>query len=396
MASVVRTYLFVVAAALIMTLGLATGAAAEEPFCFECHDEFPEVSAPHDPADSGECTACHEDHGDDEELRLVEEGAALCYQCHDEMTGKGSIHPPVEDGECTSCHNPHGSNNEGLLVVGAEELCFECHDEVPEVASPHDPVASGECAACHQPHASDNGALLVTSVETLCYECHDEMTAGASIHPPVEDGECTSCHSPHGSENTPLLVTAAEELCFECHDSGFDDVVVHAAMDDGCGECHEPHTSEHPKLFTANLTLERLARFEEAQGELCFNCHDAEALTTKGSEDTEFRNGQENLHALHLTGGAKPNKYGFIKKKDGQTCVACHLPHSSLQHSLVRTEFECKGIFCYTMRFRPNESGGTCIVGCHKPRTYSRNATKESSTARAGVSVSSGMQTPSP
>ena len=95
MAPAVRTYLFVVAAALIVTLGLATGAAAQEPECFECHDEFPEVSAVHDPVDSGECTACHEDHGDAEELMLVEEGAALCYQCHDEMTAGASIHPPV-------------------------------------------------------------------------------------------------------------------------------------------------------------------------------------------------------------------------------------------------------------------------------------------------------------
>ena len=89
---------------------------------------------------------------------------------------------------------------------------------------------------------------------------------------------------------------------------------------------------------------------------------------TKGG-DTDFRKGEENLHSLHLKGGAKPNKYGFIKKKDGQTCVACHLPHSSLQDRLIRTEFECKGIFCYTMRFMPNSSGGTCVVGCHKPKT---------------------------
>jgi len=167
-------------------------------------------------------------------------------------------------------------------------------------------------------------------------------------------------------------------------------------MDDGCSECHDPHASEHPRLFTANLTLERVARFEEQQGELCFNCHDVEALTTKETEDTEFRHGNENLHALHLNGGAKPNRYGFVKKKDGQTCVGCHLPHSSLQQRLLRTEFECKGIFCYTMRFRPNDSGGTCIVGCHKPRTYSRDAAADASSISAGVSVTAETRTTTP
>jgi predicted CXXCH cytochrome family protein len=191
-------------------------------------------------------------------------------------------------------------------------------------------------------------------------------------------------------------VTPREELCFECHDEGFSDPVEHAALDEGCGECHQPHTSEYPRLFTANLTLERLARYEEEQAGLCFNCHDAEVMAAAQSEDTNFRHGTTNLHNLHLNGGAKPNKYGFVKKKDGQTCVACHLPHSSLQQSLLRTAFECKGIFCYTMKFRPNETGGTCIVGCHKPRTYSREATQESSTAKASSTVTAGTLTASP
>jgi predicted CXXCH cytochrome family protein len=279
--------------AVFLAFSMPTTARAEEPFCYECHDEMPEVAHPHDPADSGDCTACHEDHGDDEELRLVEEGAALCYQCHDEFAAEASIHPPVEDGECSSCHNPHGSDHETMLTASPEELCLECHED------------------------------------------------------------------------------------------GMSDPVAHAALDDGCSECHRPHTSPYPRLFTDNLTLERLNRFTEEQATLCFNCHEPDVLTTDRTDETEFRHGQENLHALHLKGGAKPNKYGFTKPKDGQTCIACHLPHTSLQERLVRDSFECKGIACYTMRFRPNETGGTCIVGCHKPRTYSRNASDESSSAKA-------------
>jgi predicted CXXCH cytochrome family protein len=355
--------------------------AAAEPVCYECHDELPAVSNPHDPVDSGECESCHEDHGDDEELRLVEEGSALCYQCHDEMTG-ASVHPPIEDGECTSCHSPHGSDNSAMLIASAEEICMECHD-APEGASLHAAVDEG-CTVCHVPHTSPNSPLLTAPSEELCMECHD-APEGAVVHAAVDEG-CTACHVPHSSENSPLLTASQEELCFECHESeGFTHDNTHAAVDDGCTACHNPHASENEKLFVANLTLERLALFEEEQATLCFECHDAGSLTSKGGEDTDFRNGAENLHALHLNGGAKPNKYGFIKKKAGQTCVACHLPHSSRQDKLIRTEFECKGIFCYTMRYVPNSVGGTCIVGCHKPKTYSRDAAKESTAQAPGV-----------
>ena len=57
-------------------------ARAEEPLCFECHDDFPNkmkaFKFTHDPAATGDCTACHLDHKDEEKLMLVREGAALC------------------------------------------------------------------------------------------------------------------------------------------------------------------------------------------------------------------------------------------------------------------------------------------------------------------------------
>ena len=199
------------ALAALVAFSVPTTVVAEEPSCYECHDEMPAVAHPHDPADSGDCTACHEDHGDDEELRLVEEGAALCYQCHDEFAAEASIHPPVEDGECTACHNPHGSDHATILIVSSDKLCFECHDEFP---------------------------------------------AETSMHSPVEDGDCTACHNPHGSDHETILIVSPEKLCFECHEDGMSDPVAHAALDDGCGECHRPHTSPYPRLFTANLTLE--------------------------------------------------------------------------------------------------------------------------------------------
>jgi predicted CXXCH cytochrome family protein len=284
----------------------------------------------------------------------------------------------------------------GFLVFASvparaeDPFCFECHDDFPArmkgFAFTHDPAAGGECTACHLDHKDEEKLMLVKEGSALCYECHDDLAQGSSVHAPVAKGNCTGCHNPHGSANKKLLVAAGNALCEKCHASSpeFKRKVSHAALDDGCAGCHRPHASENPRLLAKNLTMDRLALFDPKQAELCLDCHDLESFTKPQSEDTGFRMGTTNLHALHLNGGATPNKYGIIKKKDGQTCFACHLPHTADQNMLLRTEFQCTGIFCYTMRFIQNEKGGTCVVGCHKPRAYSRDG--QDSNATAGVS----------
>jgi predicted CXXCH cytochrome family protein len=249
-----------------------------------------------------------------------------------------------------------------------EPPCFECHDKFPEFAFSHDPAASGDCMACHLDHKDEEKLMLVKEGAALCLECHDDMAQGTSVHTPVKDGKCTACHNPHGSASKKLLVAAGTALCEKCHagSSEFKRKVAHDAIDD-CSSCHLPHSSGNKRLLTKGLTLDRLA-FTKAQG-----------------EDTGFRMGTTNLHALHLMGGAPSatSKYGIVKKKDGQTCYACHLPHTSDQGKLLRTEYQCTGTFCYTMRFVKTEQGGTCVVGCHKPQTYSRDGQNPSATAEA-------------
>jgi predicted CXXCH cytochrome family protein len=274
------------------------------------------------------------------------------------------------------------------LPARAEEpFCFECHDDFPNkmkaFAFTHEPAANGECTACHVDHKDQEKLMLVKEGADLCYECHDNMATGTSVHAPVAAGKCTDCHNPHGSATKKMLVAGGQKLCEKCHANSpeFGRKVMHAALDDGCSTCHKPHNSTFPKLLTANLTLDRLARFDPSQAQLCFGCHEEKSYTASQSEDTGFRMGQTNLHALHLNGGAVPNKYGILKKKDGQTCFACHLPHSADQERLVRTEYLCTGTACFTMRYIRNDKGGTCVVGCHKPRTYARDGMDPNSTA---------------
>jgi len=274
-----------------------------------------------------------------------------------------------------------GLSSVAVVPARAEDpFCFECHDDFPKMMKgfkfTHDPAAGGECTACHLDHKDAEKLMLVREGAALCYECHDNMAVGASVHPPVAEGKCISCHNPHGSQNKKLLVAPGKALCEKCHATNpeFKGRVIHAAIDDGCSDCHLPHASKNIRLLAKNLLTDRLALFDPKQAELCFSCHDLETFTTPQTEDTGFRSGTRNLHALHLNGGAVPNKYGIVKKKDGQTCFACHLPHTAHQEKLLRTEYQCTGTMCYTMRFAQNEQGGTCVVGCHKPMTYSRVA----------------------
>ncbi len=98
----------------VLVAGLSTVAVvparAEEPFCFECHDDFPEkmkaFKVTHPPAADGDCTACHLDHEDEEKLMLVSEGAALCNECHDDLAQGASVHPPVSRGQVHQLPQP--------------------------------------------------------------------------------------------------------------------------------------------------------------------------------------------------------------------------------------------------------------------------------------------------
>ena len=90
-------------------------------------------------------------------------------------------------------------------------------------------------------------------------------------------------------------------------------------------------------------------------------------------EATNFRDGSRNLHSLHVQGALVPNKYGIVKRGKARSCSVCHNPHGSSQPASLIREYNCQGVFCFTMTYYPLEDGGKCMVGCHKPRSYRRS-----------------------
>ena len=290
-------------------------ARAEDPVCFECHDDFPNkmkaFKFTHDPAAGGECTACHLDHKDEEKLMLVKEGAALCYECHDNMA-HGDVGPPAGGGG-------------------------QVH-RLPQ------PPRFGEQEAPRRRRAARSARSATPRAR-----------------------------SSRGRSPTPRSTTAAATAI-----------------------ARTPRKTRACSRKTS--CMDRLALFDPKQAELCLGCHDLETFTKAQTEDTGFRMGTTNLHALHLNGGAVPNKYGIVKKKDGQTCFACHLPHTAHQEKLLRTEYQCTGHLLLHDALCPRTptGGPASSAATSRRRTRGRPGPERDRRSREKRSSASGPAAPPP
>jgi hypothetical protein len=83
-------------------------------------------------------------------------------------------------------------------------------------------------------------------------------------------------------------------------------------------------------------------------------------LTQKTSGLTNFRNGERNLHFVHVN-----------KSDRGRNCRACHDAHASPNALHVRSSVPY-GSWQMPINFQQTQSGGSCAPGCHKPFEYDR------------------------
>jgi predicted CXXCH cytochrome family protein len=314
--------------------------------CFTamCHNGFGKKKFLHEPASEGdECTSCHEAVKEgSHSFQLAAEGKELCFQCHEEEKFQGkAVHEPVSEGECTSCHSPHQSDNpKQLLAPPNKEICFQCHEEEGfEGKTVHGPVAEGKCISCHSPHASNNPKQLLKPVPELCFTCHNVprkdasgkkippisplfYNKGGKLHMPFKEGKCLSCHFPHGSNNHRLLVR------------------------------------EYPSNF--------YSAYSEKAYSLCLECHGKmkKVLREPNTEtDTDFRNGDLNLHYRH------------VSRIKGRTCRACHHHHGSSNEKLIREEFQF-GERMLQLQYEKLDKGARCAPVCHMKVEYDRENPK--------------------
>jgi len=354
-----------------------------QKLCLVCHQQKQEeLNEPviHPPVKEG-CTDCHDPHQSTMRFQLRGNGkslSSLCFTCHEEtIFSKSHRHGPVGAGDCIACHRPHAGPNKKLLIAPTEkgELCFKCHQDRKDGFNRkhiHPPVAK-DCGNCHDPHSSEYRYQLVSDTKTLCKNCHGKRDSGVykdiasakTKHPPVDNGRCTDCHNVHSSDYQPLLKNSTEKLCFNCHVDLGDDVAEskhrHGPTKTGdCTSCHKVHGSEFAKLLVRYFPGNFYSEYNPDQYNLCFGCHNKDIAKKKFTTTlTNFRDGEYNLHYFH------------VNMKKGRTCIACHAPHASNQNKHVRYEVPF-GDWSYPINFTIRPTGGTCIVGCHAPKTYDR------------------------
>lgn len=304
--------------------------------------------------------------------RPAEAAGAESCGCHPHKAEKTFIHIPVKNGECTSCHKPTGQKHPrfkkesfSLTDRGKAGLCNECHESKNSKKHVHAPVAAGDCIDCHDPHQSDSKYQLKGAGAALCYQCHEKNNFNKSFpHRPIAEGKCISCHDPHQSDNKYMLKSVGVNLCMGCHDKAeFIGVSVHAPVADGeCSACHATHGTQYPHLLKAAAPDEMYQSFDKSNFALCFGCHtDTLADSQRTDVETNFRNGIFNLHYLHVN-----------KVEKGRSCKVCHDPHAASQPRLISSKISGFGRWRIPIRYTKTEVGGTCVVGCHKPKSYDR------------------------
>lgn len=351
--------------------------AERAELCFACHEDSRDLMLAafvHTPVAEGDCTGCHDPHQSDHKFTLIGDAKSLCFACHEEGLFMGeSVHGPVAVGDCNACHNPHASEFKAQLLDDPIGICFTCHDDrrnMMEMRHIHPPVQE-DCMGCHAAHASNASMLLNVDTPALCFQCHPDLEGYMSAshpHTPVSGGQCGSCHAPHASDNPKLFPRTPETLCFECHTELAEYVSaqtnLHGPVGEGdCNGCHDPHGSEFHRILRQFFPEEFYSPYAEENYASCFECHNHQiAMEAETETLTGFRDGNQNLHHLHVNKDVK-----------GRSCKACHQVHASTQDKHIRLTVPYGSIkWELPVTFTKNEDGGYCQVGCHAPKGYKR------------------------
>ncbi|MDA8170362.1 MAG: hypothetical protein M0Z48_00840 [Nitrospiraceae bacterium] len=435
--SKVRRFGFLYAAVLSVFLVSAGGeralAAGKKPSCVtdKCHSGMGKEKFVHGPVATGDCLFCHQQVGKHKFKPTPKHVSDLCYQCHDRMDTMKTVHPPVKAGECTKCHSPHQSSYKYQLRAGGSDLCFQCHNKsLMGGKFQHGPAATGQCTVCHNPHQSDNPRMLFAVGNNVCFSCHtdkaDQIKSSKHVHPAVEEG-CINCHSPHSANyKYNLIADGTEALCLTCHTGKKDQIAAattkHGALETGkkCLNCHDPHATNYAKMLrmqpmdlclschnksyntptgvimdmkaylaknkdwhgpirqkdcvachdphgSSNWRMLRAyfpptfySNYDPKNYALCFMCHEKTIPSQQWTTTlTNFRNGNENLHYLH------------VNKLKGRTCKICHDPHASNNPKHIR-DYVPFGAWKLPINYKKTATGGQCSPGCHQTFRYDR------------------------
>ena len=315
----------------------------------------------------------------------------MTSECHSSLKSAAFVHSPLKAaGSCVICHNvkSEGVGHPKLVPIdlpNINSVCLKCHDNLMTATgshgSIHPAIEKNTCLGCHEPHSSEFPHLTKENPKfELCLNCHKDMAEKqkSATHHKIDKMEngCLTCHSPHFSANQKLLIKSnPAELCMTCHEkeihvgerviasmSGFSSGHGHAPFVKGeCFKCHQIHGSTVPALLQKTYSPNLYDNFSTDNFELCFQCHKKTLATAQTTTtETSFRNGDLNLHVLHLA-----------NQKKQRTCRSCHDVHSTVQPKLIRQTFTYKD-FQLPIQFTQMDNGGKCATACHHDMVYNR------------------------
>lgn len=268
----------------------------------------------------------------------------------------------------------------------------KCHGEIKSGEVVHDPIKTEGCSVCHSEGGGKNpklpkghspvAAIPRSEINELCLGCHDDfqkiLAKAKHVHGPIEKKSCVSCHSPHSSKHKHLLKELPPKLCLQCHSSEVEandkrmipnieallksNAHKHKPVaDGGCLDCHVAHAGENLSLLKKPYTDQFYVAYDDGNYALCFECHDS-ALATKSlaTDETGFRNGEQNLHFLHIQ-----------DKRKGRSCRACHEVHAAENSKLLSRWVPFKGLKI-PLQYTGTPTGGNCVTACHGLKKYDR------------------------
>ena len=312
-------------------------------------------------------------------------GSKKCTDCHNKLVEKKFMHGPVGE-NCDKCHQSNGKahpNEEEdeafTLSQKMPALCYTCHENTFQQEFKHSPFDEGDCLSCHEIHSSNQPQLIAQLPPNLCYFCHTDLKESVekatTVHAVVNDGKsCLNCHSPHASAEKKILIAEEQKLCLSCHDKpvtagtrtiqNMKETIegrkyVHGAIDNGCTACHNPHASSNQNILKLAYPVSNYAQGKVANYALCFDCHEKGLLEDPKFEDTGFRDGERNLHYVH------------INKDKGRSCFNCHDVHASNNLFLIADKIKF-GEWQLPVRWQKVDKGGSCSPGCHGEKKYQR------------------------
>ncbi len=223
-------------------------------------------------------------------------------------------------------------------AAGAEDSCVstKCHAKLLQGSTVH-PVAEA-CDGCHQsvatPHPQKGKQTFKLTQEPpdLCYMCHEQFGTKKVVHPPAESGMCTGCHDPHSSNQPKLLLQPMKELCGTCHPDHLDFKYLHGPVSAGdCTACHAPHESDNKALLL------------KEGADLCVTCHvDMQDVLKEKNVHPALAGGCTGCHNPH--GSDYPK---MLPDELPQMCFLCHpqigdkVNDSSTVHAAIYTENSC-------------------------------------------------------